>query len=223
MENWHIKGMRSEMGLSQERFAQFLGVSLQTVRRWESGLAKPLPIISLKLDELQTQITKTHRQRGGPLLSERKKRSEDNIELDIGGLFKGIGSLFGLLSKITEEGKKEFSRSGEIGAPDSKVKGVYGLSVRMGLEGTPVIEPFGNIQATEYGATVMESREPIVDVLDEGAHLLLIFELPGVEKDDIVIDVQGDVLQMTAESTDRRYSKELLLLCPVDSSSMATS
>ena len=52
MEHTQIKEIRGRLGLSQERFAQLLGVSLQTVRRWESGLTRPLPIVSLKLEEL---------------------------------------------------------------------------------------------------------------------------------------------------------------------------
>lgn len=56
MENKQIKGLRIELGLSQEKFAQLLGVSLQTVRRWEEGLTKPLPILSLKLEELRKRL-----------------------------------------------------------------------------------------------------------------------------------------------------------------------
>ena len=53
MQDKAIKGLRLELALSQERFARLLGVSLQTVRRWEAGLSRPLPFISLKLEELQ--------------------------------------------------------------------------------------------------------------------------------------------------------------------------
>lgn len=36
-----IRELRQRLHLSQERFAQQLGVSFQTVNRWESGKANP--------------------------------------------------------------------------------------------------------------------------------------------------------------------------------------
>ena len=113
MEDKGIKKLRLQFGLSQERFARLLGVSLQTVRRWESGLTKPLPIISLKLEELQRQVSKEQRKRGGAVMSEKGKPGE-GIEFSLGGLFRGMGSLFDLVSKMTEEGKEEYSRTGEV-------------------------------------------------------------------------------------------------------------
>jgi HSP20 family protein len=218
MENKHIKGLRLRLGLSQERFAQLLGVSLQTVRRWEEGLTKPLPIISLKLEELQRKI-------GGVGMAERKRKPEKEIEFDfgLGGLVKGISNLFDLVSRMAEEGKEEYTCTGEIKGLGDKAKGVYGFSIKMGLGGKPIIEQFGNIKATERGAVVAEVREPIVDVFDEGERLVVIAELPGVEENDIHLEVKDDILDLTAEAKDRKYSKEVLLPSPVDAKSMETS
>jgi len=220
MKDKDIKNLRLEFGLSQERFARLLGVSLQTVRRWEVGLTRPLPIINLKLEELQSQTSEAQRKKGGIPMSERGKKSGEPTELNLGGVFKGIGNLLDLVSKMTEEGKEEYSRTGEIKGLGDKTKGVYGFSVKVGLGGKPVIEEFGNIQATEDGTVVAEVREPLVDVLDEGDHLMVIAELPGVKEDDINVKVKGDVLELTAETKDRKYSKELLLPCPVDDSTL---
>jgi len=223
MEEKDIKKLRLEFGLSQERFARLLGVSLQTVRRWESGVSRPLPIISLKLEELQSQISKKRREGGGVPVSQRRDKSGEGIGISVGGLFKGLGSLFDLVSKMVEEGKEEYTRSGEVEALGGKVKGVYGFSVRMGLGGKPVIEQFGNIQTSEKGAVVTEVREPLVDVFDEGDRLVIIAELPGVEAEDIHIEVKEDILELTAVGSDRKYSKELLLPSPVDSETMDSS
>ena len=214
-----------ELGLSQERFAQLLGVSLQTVRRWEEGLTKPLPIMNLRLQDLQRKTAGARQRttRGGIGMAERRRKPEAGIEFGLGGLFKGIGSFIDLLSKMTEEGKEEYTRSGEVKGSGDKVKGVYGFSVKIGLGGKPVIEQFGNIKATEKGAVVEEVREPIVDVFDEGEHLVIISELPGVEEDDIHLDVKGDILDLTAEGKDRKYNKEVLLPSPVDAATMESS
>jgi len=216
MENRQIKGLRIELGLSQEKFAQLLGVSLQTVRRWEEGLTKPLPILNLKLEELRTRLA------GAPM-AEEKRKAGGEFEFGFGSLFKGIGNLFALVSRMSEEGEEEYSRSGEIRGLGDKAKGVYGFSVKMGLGGKPVIEQFGNIKATERGAVVAEVREPIVDIFDEGDKLVVIVELPGVDEDGIHLEVKDDILNLSAEARDRKYSKEVLLPSPVDADSAESS
>jgi len=223
MEDKDIKELRLEFGLSQERFARLLGVSLQTVRRWENGLTKPLPIISLKMEELQNQISKAQRKKRGVPMSERGKKPGEGIEFSVGGLFKGLSGLFDLVSKMTEEGKEEYTRSGEIKGLGDKAKGVYGFSVKMGLGGKPIIEQFGNIRATEEGTVVAEVCEPLVDVLDEGDRLVIIAELPGVDADDIHLEIKDDILDLTAEAKDRKYSKEVLLPSSVDANTMEFS
>jgi len=226
VEDKDIKKLRLGFGLSQERFARLLNVSLQTVRRWEEGLTKPLPIISLRLEELQSEIS-AQRGTGGVAVSDRKKKPAENIdfgiELGLGGLFKGLGSMFDLVSKMAKEGKEEYSRTGEAEVLGGKGKAVYGFSVKMGLGGKPVIEQFGNIQATDKGAVVAEVREPLVDVLDEGERLLVIAELPGVQAKDIQVKIKDDILELTAESGDRKYSKEVLLPSPVNADTMEHS
>jgi HSP20 family protein len=220
MKDKDIKKLRLELGLSQERFARLLGVALQTVRRWEEGLTKPLPIINLRLEKLQKKLDKE--QTGGDTMSE-KDKGEGEFEFGVGSVFKGIGNLFDLVSKMAEEGKEEYTRSGEIKGLGDKARGVYGFSVKMGLGGKPVVEQFGNIKATEKGATVAEVREPIVDVFDEGECLVVIAELPGVAEDDIHLEVKDDILDLSAEGKKAKYSKEILLPSSVDAESMESS
>ncbi len=40
-----VKETRKRLGLTQLQFAQTLGVSFQSVNRWERGKTKPLPIV----------------------------------------------------------------------------------------------------------------------------------------------------------------------------------
>ncbi len=216
MKNKQIKGLRVELDLSQEKFAQLLGVSLQTVRRWEEGLTKPLPILNLKLEELRNKL-------GGAPMAEEKRKAGREFEFGFGSLFKGISNLFDLVSRMAERGEEEYTRSGEIIGLGDKVKGVYGFSIKMGLGGKPVIEQFGNIKATEKGAVVAEVREPIADVFDEGDKLVVVAELPGVAEGDIHLEVKDDILSLSAEAKDRKYRKEILLPSPVDATSMESS
>ena len=223
MEHDRIKKLRLRLQLSQERFARLVGVSLQTVRRWENGLTRPLPIISLKLEELNREATATKRESGGEPVKDTSGGGEARVEIGLGGLFKGIGSLFDLASKLAEEGQQETTRVGEVQALEGGLKGVYGFTVTTGLGGKPVIRRFGNILETDSGPVVAETREPLVDVLDEGDSLVVIAELPGVEESDINLAVEGDILEITASARDRKYQKEVLLPTPVDPESLESS
>lgn len=164
------------------------------------------------------------------MTKEKKEPEEEEIEIDFGigklsfgGLFKGVGNLIDLVSKMAEEGKTEVSRTGEIKGLGGKAKGVYGFTVKMGLGGIPTVEQFGNIRETEKGPVVEEVREPIVDVFDEEDKVLVIAEIPGVEEQNIHLDLKGDILSISAEDRDRKYSKEVLLPSAVDTGTMKSS
>ena len=47
-----IKRVRNTLGASQAIFAQFLGVSVSTVRDWEQGVKPPRPIACRLMDEI---------------------------------------------------------------------------------------------------------------------------------------------------------------------------
>jgi HSP20 family protein len=155
-----------------------------------------------------------------------KKEKNDKVEIDFGmgkisfgGLFKGLGNLIDLASKLSEEG---IERRGEIRGLPKGAKGVYGFSIRT-LAGKPVIESFGNIRETSKGPVVEEIREPMVDIFDEEDHILVIAELPGVSENEIKIEVAGDILNLAASDRDRKYAKEILLPSKVKPDSVKTS
>ncbi|MDP3064090.1 MAG: archaeal heat shock protein Hsp20 [Chloroflexota bacterium] len=138
-------------------------------------------------------------------------------------MFKGVGGLLELVARMTEEGKEETTRTGQVEAMGGKVKGVYGFTVKVGLGGKPVVEQFGNIRETPSGAVVAETREPLVDVLDEGDHILVIAEMPGVDEADVRVKVEGDILEIAASTGEREYRKEVLLPSAVDPKSLQSS
>jgi HSP20 family protein len=153
----------------------------------------------------------------------REKRPEEGggfeVDLGLGGLFKGLGNFLELLSELAESGKTEISRTGEIKGP-GPTKAVYGFTVRMGAGGKPVVERFGNVRSTAAGPVVEEEREPSVDIFQEEEDVVLIAELPGVEREDVRLSIEGDILTLTAERGERRYQKEILLPCPVRADSI---
>ena len=47
-----IREVRGRLGLTQEKFAARLGVTLPTINRWENGRTKPSPLAIQNLREL---------------------------------------------------------------------------------------------------------------------------------------------------------------------------
>lgn len=148
----------------------------------------------------------------------RKRQPEPGSgDVGLGGMFRSLGGFLDLLSNLAEQGEGEFKRSGELGDEKKGVKAVYGFSVRVGGGGKPLIEKFGNVKDKDdgQGPVVEEAREPMVDVFDEGDHLLVVAELPGVDASDIRFEVKEDVLNLSATRGDHKYRKEVLLASTV--------
>ncbi|MDX2213687.1 MAG: helix-turn-helix transcriptional regulator [Oculatellaceae cyanobacterium bins.114] len=51
-----VRETRQRLNLSQEKFAAKLGVSFQSVNRWENGRTKPLPIALKQIEHLLYQM-----------------------------------------------------------------------------------------------------------------------------------------------------------------------
>ena len=92
------------------------------------------------------------------------------------------------------------------------MKGVYGFSVKLGAGGKDFkVEPFGNVRRDRKSGTsvVDEVREPLVDIFDEDDRLLIVAEMPGVEPEDLKVDLSGETLTLSAERGHHKYSKAI--------------
>lgn len=156
-----------------------------------------------------------------------KKEEEEGVidfgvgKVSLGGIFKGLGDLIDMAAKVAEKGET-IRREGGIKGAGKDIRGVYGFSIRT-LGGKPIIEPFGNIKESPQGPVVEEVREPMVDVFDEKDHILIIAEMPGVEKDDINIDVKDEVVTLKAERGERKYKKDISLPSPVNAATFTSA
>jgi HSP20 family protein len=93
---------------------------------------------------------------------------------------------------------------------------VYGFSMSLGANGKPVIREFGNVEPSSRGPLLKEEREPLVDVMEADGEVVVVTELPGVEKEDIKLESTDRSLKINVEAAKRRYFKEMELPHLVD-------
>lgn len=105
---------------------------------------------------------------------------------------------------------------------ESKVY-TYGFSIRIGPDGKPIVREFGNVFPGRYGPEVKPEMEPLVDVIEKDDEIVVVAELPGVEKEQIQINATEKSLTINVDTLGRRYHKELELPSTIDpKSSKAT-
>jgi len=101
---------------------------------------------------------------------------------------------------------------------------VYGYSVKIGPDGKPIVREFGNMKPGIKGEeglplNLQDQREPLVDVIDEEEEIIVLAELPGVDKEEIQLYVDEHMLTIKVETPERRYRKELSLPDEIEASS----
>ncbi|MBN2517790.1 MAG: Hsp20/alpha crystallin family protein [Candidatus Altiarchaeota archaeon] len=144
----------------------------------------------------------------------RKKKRDDDDPFD--GFFDEFTRVEEFMNEIM---KDMFSGKGkiEMGKPY-----VYGFSVRTGPDGKPVFNEFGNVKPSG-SPVVSDEREPLVDVVDEGRDIVITAELPGVNKEDIELELNEGVLEIKVDTERRAYYKSIALPAKVKTDDVTTS
>jgi len=119
------------------------------------------------------------------------------------------------LKKFTQKVPKEYVKERKL-PDDSTVKElgpfVYGYSMKIGSDGKPEIQKFGNIKKGLKGTPlVKEEREPLVDIVETNSDVHVVVELPGVEKSDIKLQGTEDSLEIAVDNPQYKYYKEVKL------------
>jgi len=115
------------------------------------------------------------------------------------------------IRRMAEEMAKMFSTA----QPGKPV--VHGFKIQFGPDGRPRIEDFGNrsIRSSKGEPTISEEREPLTDIIEGDEDVAVTVEMPGVEKEDVDLNVTGDTLEITVDTPARKYHKRLDLPCGV--------
>ncbi len=94
---------------------------------------------------------------------------------------------------------------------------IHGFSINMGPDGKPKIQEFGNRpQRISNGKpSIPEEREPLTDIIESDKDVSITVEVPGVEKQDIDLNVTENTLEIFVNNTERKYHKVIDLPCNV--------
>jgi len=148
------------------------------------------------------------------MTEKQSRKPAAGADITIGGMLKGFSSLFGEISEMLET-QGEISRTGSFKLGPGRKTGVYGITVTTPGRGKPTrMDTFGMRDAGE-------TREPVIDIIDEGEELIVIAELPGVAEETISVDLQGTDVMLRAGREGRRFERIVSLPCEAEDCSIA--
>lgn len=99
---------------------------------------------------------------------------------------------------------------------------VYGFSYTAEPGKEPIFQEFGNIKPSHRGIEPSQGREPLVDVMSEKDKFKIFVELPGVDKDNVKLDVAEDSVEIKTED-EKKFYKMIYLDSAVDPDSSKAS
>jgi HSP20 family protein len=94
----------------------------------------------------------------------------------------------------------------------------YGFSLNQRPGEEPEVREFGNIHPGRETVEIGE-RKPLIDVFDTDDTIQIVAEMPGIEKSDVDLRVEGRHLEIHAARGDRRYHETVELPTEVDENS----
>lgn len=96
----------------------------------------------------------------------------------------------------------------------------YGYTATIGPDGKPIVREYGNVRPSLLPTA--DIREPLVDVIvdDKEKALKIVAEMPGVEKKDIKIVVEGRTINLDAEHGDKKYQTKVPIKHKVEEDSV---
>jgi len=134
-----------------------------------------------------------------------------------------VSRIFGKFNDIQTNAPKELVR--EYQTPDgAKVREVgplvYGYSMTIGPDGKPKVMEFGNVKSSgqrnilpsdgkSARPQISSEREPLVDVNSNDKEVKVVLEMPGVKKEDILINAHDGAVEVTASNPQRKYYKTI--------------
>jgi len=216
--------------LSEEKKKTTAKKEVEELRKEIELKGREIQELRKKVEELKAQISKEKTSE----TPEVDKMLKDVSEiLDVGFNVFGISSnkqdektgsrgligLVGELAKLAEE-SRSYRKEIDFGGK----KGVIDFTVRAGpLSGSgrssfarPRSHATVRKRSIQSPTDLVETTAPLVDIFDEEDSLKVVVELPGIEKNDISLELAEGFLTIKADSSLRKYYKEVKLPAMVE-------
>jgi HSP20 family protein len=146
----------------------------------------------------------------------RTNSSKDPFFGEIDDMFREMEKMMDdELKNFTDKVPKEYVKERKL--PDGSIVKemgpfVYGYSMKIGPDGKPEIQEFGNLKKNQKGLPqVKEEREPLVDIMETNDEIHVVVELPGVEKTDIKLHGTEEELTISVDTLQYKYFKKVAL------------
>ena len=126
-------------------------------------------------------------------------------------IFKRASNSFVSLNDLLGEVKNTSSVSGPY---------YYGYTMTTGPDGKPIVNEYGNVKPGLLPTS--DTRDPIVDTVvnDKEKTVKLIAEMPGVEKSNINVVIEKNIVKIDAEQDKKKYHSQVPLQIKVDENSV---
>jgi len=181
-----------------------------------------------KMDDKEEEIRKL-KEKLKELEEASAKGNEEEAKGIVGGILGGVGKMIpgleGLLKSLgrspavkqrLEEAEKEMERrlreapSGSTQARSSVVT----MGIPPGARGRVTRRRrFVKERSGPQKRQPPKPKEQAADIFDEKDHIKVIAEIPGVEENDIRIDLENDSLTISVDSQGQKYGQQLKLPC----------
>ncbi|MFX0207761.1 MAG: Hsp20/alpha crystallin family protein [Candidatus Hodarchaeota archaeon] len=134
-----------------------------------------------------------------------------NLDEYFNNLINEMNSRFDQMRQMFEKGFEEQSKG------DSKIfRRSWGYSYQLGPDGIPQVQtwgdlpegfqlPFGNHKA------LTSSTDPTIDLIEDEEGIHLVAEIPGIDKQNLDVEVTESQVRITGSQEDRSYHKEIKL------------
>ncbi len=135
---------------------------------------------------------------------------KDNENNSFFSIFTGIDKLINVVADMVDNGKDEVNILGDINKDNKKLSGKYGFHVKLGPEKLDHLSDINfNKIIDEFNAK--KAIEPITDIFEEEDRIIIVSELPGVLKEEIVLKLDQNVISFSAAKKDISYAKRIEL------------
>lgn len=94
---------------------------------------------------------------------------------------------------------------------------IHGLNIYIKSDGRLHIEQFGHhpLKKSDGESVFSDEQEPLTDIIEEKDNISVTVEIPGVEKEDINLNVTNQRLEIKVDTPNKKYFKQIDFPCDV--------